>query len=87
MTGAAAEHTGEAADVLRYAATIADPYQRADVIWEAVLRLRCASECLDGLGADRHSEIARRLEEGCEADGDLPGADALRRYARRLSDT
>ncbi len=86
MTSAAAEHTGEAADTLRHAATIADPYRRADAIWEAVVRLHSASGCLGGLAAERCDEIAHRLEEGCEADAELPDADALKHYAHRLTD-
>lgn len=86
MTSAAAEHTAEAAADLRHAATIADPYQRADAIWAAVLRLRSGSELLGAPAAEGCDEIRRRLEEGCEAGGELPGADALKHYARRLTD-
>jgi hypothetical protein len=85
MTGTAADHTGEAANTLRLAATIADPYQRADAIWEAVLRLRRASGCLGGLAARRCGEISRHLEEGCEASGTLPDAEAPKHYARCLA--
>ncbi len=86
MRSAAAEHICEAADTLRHAATIADPYRRADAIWEAVVRLRSASGGLGGLAAERCEEIAHRLEEGCEADAELPDGDALKNYACRLTD-
>lgn len=82
MTSPADAHTGGVAEALRHAATIADPYQRADAIWAVVLRLHSVG----APAAERSDEIRRRLEEGCEADGELPGADALKHYARRLTD-
>ncbi len=86
MTSTAVDHMEEAADTLRQAARIADPYQRADVIWEAVLHLRSASACFGDRVAQHCDEIARNLEEGCEANGTLPDAEALKHYARCLAD-
>jgi hypothetical protein len=88
MSEVAREHAGEAGDALRAAAGIADPYKRADAIWEAVERVNAAAPRLRGRAAARCAEIARALEEGCEAGRRLPGdlelgghADALDRIA------
>ena len=80
----ATEHTGEAADTLRAAAEVSDPYKRADAIWEAVERVRCAADRLRGREAAACEDIARYLEEGCEGRDEVPGREALRGYARTL---
>jgi hypothetical protein len=80
----ATEHAAEAADTLRAAAGIADPYKRADAIWEAVERINAAAERLGGRPAAGCAELARRLEEGCEAGREPPGAEELQRRARAL---
>jgi hypothetical protein len=86
MRAVAREHAGEAADTLRAAAGIDDPYLRADAIWEALERVRCAAEHLFECAADanRCNEIAHRLEEGCEGNREPLGAEELRGYARTL---
>ena len=80
----AAEHMGEAADTLRAAALIADPYLRADAIWEAVERINSAAPHLGGREAACCAEIARRLEEGCDGSAEPPLGDSLRSYACAL---
>ncbi|HEY2333627.1 MAG TPA: hypothetical protein VGH58_01295 [Solirubrobacterales bacterium] len=80
----AAEHVGEAADTLRAAALIADPYLRADAIWEAMKRINSAAPYLGGREAACCAEIARRLEEGCEGSVEPPLGDSLRSYACTL---
>lgn len=80
----AVEHAAEAADTLRAATRIADPYIRADAIWEAVERINAATERLRGRPAARCAELARRLEEGCQAGHEPPGAEELQRCARAL---
>jgi hypothetical protein len=80
----AAEHVGEAADTLRAAALIADPYLRADAIWEAVERINGAAQRLGGREAACCAEIARRLEEGCDGSAEPPLGDSLRPYACTL---
>jgi hypothetical protein len=80
----AAEHVGEAADTLRAAALIADPYLRADAIWEAVERINSAAQHLGGREAACCAEIARRLEEGCDGSAEPPLGDSLRSYACTL---
>jgi hypothetical protein len=80
----AAKHAGEAADTLRAAASIADPYLRADAIWEAVERINGAAPHLGGREAARCAEIARRLEEGCEGSAEPPLGTSLRSYAHTL---
>jgi hypothetical protein len=80
----AAEHVGEAADTLRAAASIADPYLCADAIWEAVERINSAAQHLGGREAVCCAEIARRLEEGCDGSAEPPLGDSLRSYACAL---
>jgi hypothetical protein len=80
----ASEHAGEAADTLRAAAGIADPYLRADAIWEALMRIDAAAEHLRGPAAARCGEIARGLEEGCEATMEPPRGEELLAHARVL---
>lgn len=84
MTAIAREHAAEAADTLRAAARIDDPYMRADAIWEAVLRVRSAADHLRGRAASRCTDIGRYLEEGCEGTAEPPSGDVLRNYARTL---
>lgn len=84
MSEVAREHAAEAADTLRVAAGIADPYRRADAIWEAVERVNAATVRLCGRAAARSAEIARALEEGCEAGRRLPGGEELERCAGSL---
>lgn len=83
-TGIATEHAGEAADTLRHAAGITDPYLRADAIWEAAVRVQSAAARLAGRAAERCSSIARGLEDSCEADGAALTADALTVLADEL---
>jgi hypothetical protein len=80
----AAEHMGEAADRLRAAALIADPYLRADAIWEAVERINDAVEYLGAREAACCAEIARRLEEACDGSAEPPPGASLRSYACTL---
>ena len=80
----AAEHMGEAADTLRAAALISDPYLRADAIWEAVERINSAAPRLGAREAACCAEIARRLEEGCDGSAEPPLGDSLRSYACTL---
>jgi hypothetical protein len=80
----AAEHVAEAADALRAAAGIADPYKRADAIWGAVERINAAAERLGGRPAACCAGLARRLEEGCEAGREPPNAEELQRHASDL---
>lgn len=80
----AAEYAAEAADTLRAAAGIADPYIRADAIWEALERIDAAAGRLRGRPGALCGEIARRLEEGCEANREPPGREELMRCARAL---
>jgi len=80
----AAEHAAEAADALRAAAGIADPYIRADAIWGEVERINAAAGRLGGRPAARCAELARRLEEGCEAGREAPGDEELQRCAGAL---
>ncbi len=84
MSAIAAEHAGEAADTLRRAADIADPYLRADAIWEAAVRVQSAAVRLAGKAAERCSSIARGLEDSCEADGTALTPDALTALADQL---
>jgi hypothetical protein len=84
MLRIATEHAGEAADTLRRAALLDDPYLRADAVWEAVLRLESAAHHLRGHGAKICTDIARHLEEGCEKDVEAPAGDTLRGYADKL---
>ena len=77
-------HAGEAADTLRLAATIADPYMRADAIWEALERVRCAADRLRSRRAEACNDIARYLEAGCEGRDEPPGGETLEGYARTL---
>lgn len=84
MMSIAAEHAGEAADTLRRAALIDDPYLRADAIWEAVVRVHSAADHLRGRVATRCADIARYLEEGCDGTAEPPASDTLRGYARTL---
>ncbi len=78
------EHASEAAEMLRAAASISDPYLRADTIWEAVQRVRAPAGCQCGRDAAAHHDITRRLEEGCEGATEPPVGDPLRGYARAL---
>jgi hypothetical protein len=80
----ASEHAGEAADTLRVAAGIADPYLRADAIWEALLRIDAAAEHLCGYAATRCAEIARGLEAGCKANEEPPRGEQLLAHVRVL---
>jgi hypothetical protein len=80
----ASEHTGEAADTLRAAVGIADPYLRADAIWEALLRIDAAAEHLRGHAASRCAEIARRLEAGCEGVEEPPRGEELLAHVSAL---
>lgn len=80
----AAEHAAEAADTLRTASRIADPYKRADVIWEAVEGINAAAGRLRGRSAARSAELAHLLEESCEAGGEQPGEAELDGYAEAL---
>jgi hypothetical protein len=84
MPSIASEHAGEAADTLRSAAQIEDPYLRANAIWEAMLRVRSAADHLRGRAASLCTDIARYLEEGCEVAGEPLAADTLRGYAETL---
>jgi hypothetical protein len=86
MLTIATEHAGEAADTLRRAALLDDPYLRADAIWEAVLRVESAAQHLRGRAASRCTEIARHLEEGCEKGAEPPVGDTLREYANTLEE-
>ncbi len=86
MLTIATEHAGEAADTLRRAALLDDPYRRADAIWEAVLRVESAAQHLRGRAASRCTDIARRLEEGCEKGAEPPVGDTLRKYANTLEE-
>lgn len=63
---------------------IADPYKRADAIWEALQRVRCAADRLRGRRADVCNDIARYLEGGCEGRDEPPGGETLEGYARTL---
>ncbi len=80
----AGEHAGEAADTLRAAASIADPYLRADAIWEALTLVHSAADHLCGRAGAVCGDIARRLEEGCEGSAEPPAGDTLRVYAHTL---
>lgn len=80
----AAAHANGAADRLRIAIPIADPYLREEAIWEAAERVRLAAHRLWGSRAEVCEEIAGRLEEGCEAGREPPPARILYGYARRL---
>lgn len=84
MSAIATEHAGEAADTLRAAAEIGDPYLRADAIWEAAVRVQSAAAHLGGRAALRCSSIARGLEDSCEADGVALTPDALTALADQL---
>jgi hypothetical protein len=84
VSDVAVEHAGEGADTLRRAILIEDPYLQADAVWEAALRARSAAEHLAGAAADRCIEIARQLEKGCEADGQVLPVGALRACADSL---
>jgi hypothetical protein len=86
MLTIAAEHAVEAADTLRRAALIDDPYLRADAIWEAVLRVESAAHHLRGRAASRCTDIARHLDEGCEKGAEPPVGDTLREYANTLEE-
>lgn len=77
VSDVAVEHAKEGADTLRRAILIEDPYLQADAVWEAAIRVRSAAGHLAGAAADRCIEIARQLEEGCEADGQALPVDAL----------
>jgi hypothetical protein len=80
----AAQHAGEAADTLRAAALIDDPYLRADAIWEALERVHSAADRLCGRDAAACGEIARYLEEGCDGTTEPPADDTLRSFAHTL---
>jgi len=67
-----AEHAGEAADTLRRAALVDDPYLRADAIWEALIRVHCAADHLRGQLAARCGDIARYLEEAARQMASCP---------------
>lgn len=78
----ATEHLGEAADTLRQAALIGDPYLRADAIWEALERVRAAADHLRGRAASACGEITRLLEESCDGSAEPPVGEVLIGYAR-----
>lgn len=84
MTDIAREHAAEAADTLRAAALIDDPYLRDDAIWEAALRVRSAADHLRGRPATRCADISSQLEEGCEGTAEPPGGNVLLSHARTL---
>ena len=84
MINVAAEQTREGADTLRRAVLLADPYARADAVWEAARRARRAAERLLGPEADRCIEIAFELEECCEAGHPPPSDGLLEHYAECL---
>lgn len=77
-------HASAAATTLRHAAPISDPYKRADVIWGAVERIESAADRLHGRKATVCADIARYLQEGCEAGAEPPAAPTLIGYARVL---
>ena len=78
------EHLGEAADGLRAAAMIADPYMRADAIWEAALRVESGGAHLQGRAAAVCDEIVRRLVDSCDGSDEPPAGAILIGYARTL---
>jgi hypothetical protein len=80
----ATEHANEAADTLRAAALIDDPYLRADAIWEALEKVHSTADRLHGRSAAACGDIARYLEEGCDGTAEPPAGDTLRGYARTL---
>jgi hypothetical protein len=80
----AAEHLGEAADTLRRALLIGDPYMRADAIWEALARIRSAGDRLCGAAACACLDVVRHLEEGCDGSAEPPEGATLIGYARIL---
>jgi hypothetical protein len=84
----AAEPVAESALILRTAASITDPYRRADRIWDAVTRLR---QSLAHRATRAGEDLAFALEQSCdgsepppESEGLLPHARALEDYARTL---
>jgi hypothetical protein len=84
MISIAAEHLREGADTLHRAILTADPYARADAVWEAAVRARCAAEHLYGCAAARCERIAALLEKCCEADRPAPSDDFLENNAECL---
>lgn len=77
-------HLSQARKSLLAATGIADPYKRADAIWEAVERINATARRLRGRPAVCCAELARQLEEGCEAGRELPDGEDLERCAHAL---
>lgn len=77
-------HLSQARKSLLAAIGIADPYKRADAIWEAAERVNAAAGRLRGRPAARCAELARQLEEGCEAGREPPDGEELERCAHAL---
>jgi hypothetical protein len=83
----ATDHAAEAADTLRIAAGVDDPYLRGDAIWEAVERLRRTVLHL-GHCRDRRSgffaDLVEKLEEGCDGSAEPPAGPALSALAHEV---
>jgi hypothetical protein len=84
MISVAAEHAEKGAGILRKAILARDPYARADAVWEAARRARCAAEQLHGRAAERCEDIAHQLEGCCEAGRPTPPDDFLETYVEAL---
>jgi hypothetical protein len=85
----AAEHAAGAADTLRAAADVGDPYLRGDAIWEAVERLRRAVLHLGHCRGRSYRFFERfvgTLEEGCDGSAEPPADTALMALAQELDE-
>lgn len=82
----AAEHAGEAADMLRTAVAIEDPYRRADVVWEALERVRCAAGHLPAAHSSVCTAVIARLDDGGDGSAEPIPDNALEECAHALDD-
>ncbi len=85
----ATEHAAEAADTLRAAADVGDPYLRGDAIWEAVERLKRTVLHLGhcrGRPSRFFLDLLGTLEGGCDGSDEPPAGPALKALAQELDE-